>query len=356
VLVYLCAFFGQTVINTKGLSTTTGVLLLNNPTEVGFIHNKLEDYEKTLLGDVNTERLLKIIKSKITIDFRLKITFFVIFSTTGLFDNLVGTLPIITGLPVIILGIGLLVLSNETYQENLIKLIVFVSIQTVLIRSANGFIGLIDPNLESNTTLSLIAGLILPYLIEKKSKQEKESALLIYAKDRPLKPFLFLVSIILCMMMPGFGTSIIIPTLFAYSKSKEKYTQLIESAVEGICLHKFMVGNSSQKTPLGDILTASPFNYSEKPMGTEFLFIIAAIIAAIILTTLTLRFVTNLSEKVDPKRFIILGLIVQSIITLNLYSFIYIGIGFGLYRLRTQMFGQDEGKDTLGLCFVAPMV
>lgn len=338
---YIAPLITSSVLNADGLS--------NSITAVG-----LSDEDIVVETDVErkTKRALKIGISKVAaLGLALIVPAF--------------KLPILTGWFVMVIALSLMWFSKGLSIEEFVPLLINVLIQSVIWVTGLNIIEALVPN--TFPIMGIIAGTAIPTLIfgsttPRPSKKQIEYLRANLQREHPFRYIGAAVMIAIMLMFPGYSSGALITTFTPNDAMRAIYAAVCEGFIEGWVIKLFLSGLSSAKTPLGDILLASPFYLSTSLTLTQLTgaipLLLTSIIITIILSLLLIRLLSSLSIHSNindySKYFIIFTLSMQAYATLGNLSLAFLSIGFIVYFLRYLI--SPDSQDSASLSLLTPML
>lgn len=337
---YMSVMIATSLLNVKGLSTSV--------TAVDEIREEKEIEEREVIREARKLGLIKIVGVCIA----LILPAF--------------KLPVITGWGVLFLAIAILWFSNQLSLEEGKRLSITVIVQTLIWIIALSIVLYLKPHCF--TTLSIIAGSSIPSLLLKspESRLSSPNDLMKLQEDEefehdsrlthPFRPLWLMGIISLILLFPGYSSGSLIGSFTPNDSLRKVYVSFVEAFIEGWVLKLFISGMSSSKSPLGDILSASPFNLNLSLSLPSPLYILALTGICVITIISVMPYIERVigGEKLS-KNFIIFSLALQAFATAGPLSIILIGAGFISYYSKL-LIPDSLSLNSSSLSLLTPML
>lgn len=235
---------------------------------------------------------------------------------------------ILSGPLVFVIAAGLTVVATRFQGGSIQKAVILVLVQSSALLAINAIL----PETVTNSSLGLISCLAIPPLL----LDERQ----IYPEPGSNPPTILpiLISLILCLCIPGYSLAAIAGAMFPVSYQRSNCHALLEGCTEGWVLNQLIRSSISAKTPLGDLLGAKPILAGTSEFPGWLTIYLLLLFAAILLVSLLVFcfFLKNpLPLRYIPyKKILLFSLVTQAVICLGLYSVPFLIAGTVIYALN----------------------
>lgn len=274
-------------------------------------------------------------------------------------------LPTLTGLPILVIAVSLFWFSRGFSIEEFTPILINIVIQTLIWVVGLSVIEFLFPN--TFPIMGIIAATAIPTLMfgatgPKLSKRDIRYIKENLQRGHPFRYTAAMTMIALSLMFPGYSVGALLNTFTSNDGTRPLYAAVTEGFIEGWVIKLFLSGLSSAKTPLGDILLASPFHLSTSVVLSQIAGAIPLLLISIIITLFVSLLLIKLLSSLPindylhdySKYLIIFTLSTQAYATLGALSVAFLSIGFIIYYLRSII--SPSSQDTSSLSLLTPML